>query len=322
MCIRLFMHPVQMLSLMYLIIAKKQKIKFFDPPGRRVGHKLFTLIVLDSVSHKDPFTGLERNRFLPSWLTWILFELFGAFLLSFVLAVFSPTNKMYFICSKENMVRKITTENKSWRKTQTWTSSTLILYQQLMYSIFSPSWVFIGVPVSPLLRCYCIFPYSIHFSLEWSPIQVLTMHGPSCLTSVIIRELVFSTWYCSSWLGIAVAVYYTSSTSILHQQHAYFVPAAYVFCANKSTVVFVPAAHVFCTMQQHAYFAPAAYVFCSACILYHQHMCFASATSELHEMQMELAPAAHTFCTCSTLILQQRHMDFATTAHGFYNNST
>ena len=30
-------------------------------------------------------------------------------------------------------------------------------------------------PVSPLLRLYCIVHYSIHFTLEWSTIQVLTM---------------------------------------------------------------------------------------------------------------------------------------------------
>ena len=40
---------------------------------------------------------------------------------------------------------------------------------------FFASGVFIGGPVSPLLRFYCIFHYSIHFTLEWSPIQVLTM---------------------------------------------------------------------------------------------------------------------------------------------------
>ena len=31
---------------------------------------------------------------------------------------------------------------------------------------------FIGGPVSPLLRFYCIVHYSIHITLEWSPIQV------------------------------------------------------------------------------------------------------------------------------------------------------
>ena len=35
--------------------------------------------------------------------------------------------------------------------------------------------VFIGGPVSLLLRFYCIFNYSIHFTLEWLSIQVLTM---------------------------------------------------------------------------------------------------------------------------------------------------
>ena len=40
---------------------------------------------------------------------------------------------------------------------------------------FFASGVFIGGPVSPLLRLYSIFQYSIHFTLEWSPIQVLTI---------------------------------------------------------------------------------------------------------------------------------------------------
>ena len=35
--------------------------------------------------------------------------------------------------------------------------------------------VFIWCPVSPFLRFYCIFHCNINFTLEWSPIQVLTM---------------------------------------------------------------------------------------------------------------------------------------------------
>ena len=34
-------YPVQMLSLVYLIFVKKQRITFFDPPGRRVVQKMF-----------------------------------------------------------------------------------------------------------------------------------------------------------------------------------------------------------------------------------------------------------------------------------------
>ena len=51
MYIRFLMYPVQMPSLLYLIFAKKQRITFYDPLGRRVGGKFFTLIDLDSVNH-------------------------------------------------------------------------------------------------------------------------------------------------------------------------------------------------------------------------------------------------------------------------------
>ena len=40
---------------------------------------------------------------------------------------------------------------------------------------FFASGVNIGGPVSPLLRFYSIFHCSIHFTLEWSPILLLTM---------------------------------------------------------------------------------------------------------------------------------------------------
>ena len=43
------------------------------------------------------------------------------------------------------------------------------------YVGFFASGAYIGGPVSPLLRFYCTFHYSIHFTLEWSPIQVLTI---------------------------------------------------------------------------------------------------------------------------------------------------
>ena len=57
---------------------------------------------------------------------------------------------------------------------------------------------FIGSPVSLLLRFYCIFHDSIHFTLEWSS-HPSANHGPSCLTSVILWVLVFLAWYCRSW---------------------------------------------------------------------------------------------------------------------------
>ena len=53
---------------------------------------------------------------------------------------------------------------------------------------------FLGGPVSPLLRFYCILHYSSHFN-TWMVTHPSANHGPSCLTSVILRELVFPTWY-------------------------------------------------------------------------------------------------------------------------------
>ena len=43
------------------------------------------------------------------------------------------------------------------------------------FLFFFASVNFIWGPVSPLLKFYCIFHYNIHFTLEWSPIQMLTM---------------------------------------------------------------------------------------------------------------------------------------------------
>ena len=61
------------------------------------------------------------------------------------------------------------------------------------------SGVYFGGPVSPLLKFYCIFHYSIHFD-TWRVTRPSANHGPSCLTSEILRELVFPTWYCRSIL--------------------------------------------------------------------------------------------------------------------------
>ena len=45
---------------------------------------------------------------------------------------------------------------------------------------------------------YCIFSYSFHFT-TWMVTHPSAIHGPSCLTSVILRKLVFPTWYCRSY---------------------------------------------------------------------------------------------------------------------------
>ena len=47
------------------------------------------------------FSETEWNRFLPRWPTWIYLNYLARSSMSSVPAVFSPTNKMYFICSKQ-----------------------------------------------------------------------------------------------------------------------------------------------------------------------------------------------------------------------------
>ena len=91
-------------SLMYLIFAKKQRITFFDPLGGRAGQNFFTLIILDSVNHWAPFSRASAKPVLAKTAVWFSFALLGAFLCRRYLAVFSPTNKMCFICSQWNFV--------------------------------------------------------------------------------------------------------------------------------------------------------------------------------------------------------------------------
>ena len=62
-----------------------------------------------------------------------------------------------------------------------------------IYIFFFASEAFNRGPVFPLLEFYSICSYSIHVQL------LMVTHpsanrGPSCLTSVILRELVFPTW--------------------------------------------------------------------------------------------------------------------------------
>ena len=82
MYICLHMYNVQMPSLMYLIFAKKQRITFFDPLGGQVEQKFSTLIDFDSSNHWAPFSRA----------------------LVLVPALFSPTNKIYFICIKKKHI--------------------------------------------------------------------------------------------------------------------------------------------------------------------------------------------------------------------------
>ena len=77
---------------------------------------------------------------------------------------------------------------------------TRLLSLKFSFSSFSPAYfnfffasrVCIEGPVSPLLRFYCIFHYSIHFNTQMVTHPSANL-GPSCITSVILRELVFPT---------------------------------------------------------------------------------------------------------------------------------
>ena len=79
----LLLCPVQMLSLIYLIFSKKQRITFFDPLGRWVWvNKFFHLdLVLLLQVTGPPFPGLcvSKPVFAVTAFLDFLFELLGAF---------------------------------------------------------------------------------------------------------------------------------------------------------------------------------------------------------------------------------------------------
>ena len=67
-----------------------------------MGEHFVTLIVSGSASHLAPFSGTWSKPVLPRWLTPIFFELFGLFLMSSVLAVFSrSTFSIYYILNNK-----------------------------------------------------------------------------------------------------------------------------------------------------------------------------------------------------------------------------
>ena len=67
-------------SLMYLIFAKKQRIKIFDPPGGQVGLTFFhPLIILGSLSHFPHFLGLHEELVPAEMAYAYVFEFFGVF---------------------------------------------------------------------------------------------------------------------------------------------------------------------------------------------------------------------------------------------------
>ena len=61
-------------------------------------------------------------------------------------------------------------------------------------SFFSPGGSFFGGSVSLLPRFYSILIFSINFNI-WMASHPSANCGPSCLTWVILRELMFPTWY-------------------------------------------------------------------------------------------------------------------------------
>ena len=83
--IRLLLSPVQMPSFMYLIFSKKQRIKFFDPPGGWVWAKFFfKLIDISFFKSLGPFSRawVTELVFAASAFTrgrGLFFDLFGAF---------------------------------------------------------------------------------------------------------------------------------------------------------------------------------------------------------------------------------------------------
>ena len=92
---------------MYLIFSKKQRITFFWPTGRAGWAKIFHL-------GRYYYFCKSPGPFSRAWVTKLVFaaSVFsgGLFLIYVVFIsksrryqfVFSPANKMYFICSKEN----------------------------------------------------------------------------------------------------------------------------------------------------------------------------------------------------------------------------
>ena len=67
---------------------------------------------------------------------------------------------------------------------------------------------FFGGPVSSLLRFYCIFHYSIHFTLEWWPIQIPIVHSRH-IQLCKEKSLELSSRQAISYLGIIIFTFGT-----------------------------------------------------------------------------------------------------------------
>ena len=78
-------------------------------------------------------------------------------------------------------------------------------------------------PSSPLLGFYSIIHYCIHFN-TWMVTHPSANHGTICFTSVILRELVFPTWYIAVILVSKVHPTVTLSSSRFIWLYFYFFP--------------------------------------------------------------------------------------------------
>ena len=96
---------------------------------------------------------------------------------------------------------------------------------------FSPSkiWHGMGIRRNKHTNCSANFLYMFFcclMSFYWSPRFYMVTHpsanhGPSCLTSVILRELVFPTWYCRSLSAnfVLINVLFNITICIYHCNH-------------------------------------------------------------------------------------------------------
>ena len=97
-------------------------------------------------------------------------------------------------------------------------------------------------PCSPLLGFHSIIHYSIHFNI-WMVSHPSTYHGPSCLTAVISRELLFPTWYSRSFLKVtwtATVTYIILCKKITVTQEVLFLNFTKKNCMSVHVIFFCP----------------------------------------------------------------------------------
>ena len=101
-----FMYPVQMPSLMYLLLKSRGEC-FLTHSVSELGEICLTLIVLDSGSHSAPFSGAWVKPVPAEMAFTDLFELFGVFLMLSVLAIFSPQMKCISFAVRKILLLKL-----------------------------------------------------------------------------------------------------------------------------------------------------------------------------------------------------------------------